>query len=97
MRVSNKLIRPIITEKSVALSKLGKYIFKVNKLATKGAIANEVERTYGVNVNNVKTSIMAGKKRRKPGTSQFRTTERWKKAIVQVKEGQTIDLFTEGQ
>lgn len=97
MRVSNKVKKPIITEKSVALSKEGRYIFKVNKNATKGSIANEIEKLYGVNVENVRTIILPGKKRRIPGTSRFRTTETSKKAIVKLKEDQSIDLFTEGK
>ena len=97
MRLTNKITRPKVTEKSVHLSKEGRYVFKVTKTATKGAIADEVERTYGVNVLNVRTTILHGKKRRIPKTSRFRTTENWKKAIVKLKDGQSIDLFTEGK
>ena len=91
MRINNYLIKPIITEKSVARS--SEYAFKVNKKASKGAVANEVEKTYGVDVVSVRTMIVRGKKRRLGRTNKFKTTENWKKAIVSLKDGQKIELF----
>jgi large subunit ribosomal protein L23 len=95
-RVTNVVVKPVMTEKGVTLGNAGKYIFRVNKNASKGAIANEVERLYGVNVERVKTMVMPGKKRRIAKTSQFTKTSSWKKAIVDLKKGQSIDFFAKG-
>ncbi|EKE00144.1 MAG: 50S ribosomal protein L23 [uncultured bacterium] len=98
MRLNNKLIRPIVTEKTLALSKGGnKYTFMVNMKASKGSVSKEIEDTYGVNVIDAQTMVVRGKKRRLSGTPRFRTLGNWKKAIVTLKEGQKIDLFIEGK
>ncbi len=76
----------------MALEADGKYVFRVNTKASKGAVANEVGRLYGVEVLNVSTMIMSGKKRRVIGTRLFTKTKKWKKAIVKVKPGQKIEL-----
>ena len=91
MRVNNNILKPIVTEKSVV--RPGEYVFKVNMAASKGSVANEVEGTYGVKVTDVRTMIVRGKKRRIVGSSRFRKTQNWKKAVVKLKDGQTIDLF----
>lgn len=92
MRVSNVILKPIVTEKSMALQNDLKYIFQVNLKASKGAIAEEINRIYGVDAVDVKTMIMPGKKRRILGTRKFTKTKKKKKAIVKLKEGQKIDL-----
>lgn len=92
MRVSNVIERPIITEKSMVLQNEDVYIFRVNMRASKGSIANEVKRIYAVDVKNVKTAVMPGKKRRIIGTRRFTKTKKWKKAIVKLADGQKIDL-----
>ncbi len=93
MRINNVIKKPIVTEKS--LRNPGEYAFMVNMQASKGAVVNEVERTYGVDVMDVHTMIVRGKKRRIAKTSRFGNSGNWKKAIVKLKEGQTIDLFAE--
>ena len=92
MRISNIIERPIVTEKTMSFAGDDKYAFKVNTKASKGSIANEIERVYGVDVVDVKTMIMRGKKRRIMGTRKFTKTKNWKKAIVKLKGGQSIDL-----
>ena len=62
MRLSNVLVKPIITEKSVAVAGVNKYTFKTDLKASKHAIANEVKRMYNVDVIAVKTMVMTGKK-----------------------------------
>ena len=90
----NKIIhKPILTEKNIALSKTGKYVFSVAYDASKGAISNEVKKAFGVDVLEVRTMIMPGKKRRIPQTPRFTKTDKWKKAIVKIKGGQHIDLY----
>jgi large subunit ribosomal protein L23 len=93
MRINNKIIRPIITEKSMARSAEGKYTFMINKGVTKGALTEELKNSYGVDVLSVRTMIMPGKPRRILKTSRYNKRVTWKKAIVTLKEGQSIDLF----
>jgi len=92
MRVSNVVEKPIVTEKTMALEIDSKYVFRVNLRSSKGAIANEINRLYGVDVDSVSTMIMPGKKRRIMGTKRFTKTKKWKKAVVKVKAGQKIEL-----
>jgi large subunit ribosomal protein L23 len=93
MRISNVIDRPVVTEKSMEEQSLGRYTFKVNRKASKGAVANEIKRIYGVEPVEVRTMIMPGKKRRVLGTRRFIKTRKWKKAIIKLKEGQSIDLI----
>ena len=92
MRVSNVIIRPVVTEKSMALEADNKYVFLVNMRASKGAVANEVTRIYGVDVAEVNTMIMPGKKKRILRTNKFVKTKKRKKAVVRVADGQKIEL-----
>jgi large subunit ribosomal protein L23 len=93
MRLSKSIIEPIVTEKSYDHSAYGRYVFKVAMSATKGAIRDEMKDVYGVDVTEVKTIIMPGKSSRIGKTREFSKPRRWKKAIVKLKEGQSIDLF----
>jgi large subunit ribosomal protein L23 len=85
---------PVITEKSIKLGEDNKYVVTVALNATKGAIAQELKALFGVDCLNVRTLVMPGKKRRLLKTFRFKKTAKIKKAIVQLKEGQKIDLFT---
>jgi large subunit ribosomal protein L23 len=90
------LKKPLITEKSTQLSeKLGQYSFIVEKTATKPEIKTAVEKMYDVQVTGVSTTIYAGKtKSRFTKRGQFSGRRpSLKKAIITVKEGQTIDFF----
>lgn len=93
MRLSNVLVKPVVTEKSVTAAGVNKYTFKTDLKASKHAIANEVKRMYNVDVIAVKTMVMPGKKKRILKTRLNTKTNNWKKAVVELKEGQTIDLF----
>ena len=95
MRISNALIKPINTEKSLNLNKAGKVVFSVNMDASKGSIAKELKRAYGVDAVAVRTIVMPGTQRRVSRTSRETKKTKWKKAIVTLKEGQTIDLFVQ--
>lgn len=91
MRVSKIIQKPIVTEKSLAsIESLNMHHFKVHLKATKRSIANAIEDMFGVDVINVKTLTMPGKKRRIGRTRKFTKTSKWKKAIVTIKEGQKI-------
>jgi len=85
--------RPIITEKSSYLAKENQYVFEVEKAATKGKIKREVEERFGVDVLSVNTVKIPKKRRRLGRISGWR--KGYKKAIVKIKEGQKIDVFTE--
>ena len=95
MKHDNIILKPIVTEKSVGIqAENNRYTFAVVKNASKGAVAKAIEDMYGVNVLDVRTSIMPGKRRRIRGTAKFTKTTSWKKAVVTLKSGQKIDVFT---
>jgi large subunit ribosomal protein L23 len=86
--------RPLITEKSTSCQGLAnQYFFAVDQRATKTEIRSAVEKVFGVTVKAVRTMSMTGKKRR-VGRNVGRTAS-WKKAMVQLKEGDRIE-FLEG-
>ncbi|MCM5661725.1 50S ribosomal protein L23 [Galbibacter mesophilus] len=90
------LIKPIITEKATADSELhNRYGFMVNHSANKLQIKDAVEATYGVSVEKVRT-MNYGPKRSTRYTKtgiQHGKTNKVKKAIVQVAEGDIIDFY----
>ena len=81
---------PVITEKSQAAQAEGKYTFKVDPKATKLEIKAAVEKIFNVKVTDVRTMNVKPKKRRVGRYTGL--TNRTKKAIVTIAEGQTIDL-----
>lgn len=90
------LKKPLITEKSTHLSeKLNQYSFLVENTANKPEIKVAIEKMYDVTVTSVSTAIYAGKtKSRFTKRGQFSGRRpSVKKAIITVKEGQTIDFF----
>jgi len=91
MDMHDVLIRPIITEKSSDLMSLGQYTFRVAPTATKSEIKSAVEEIFKVQVLDVRTMKVRGKLRRQGRTSGHRPD--WKKAIVQLKAGQSIQIF----
>ena len=90
------LVKPIITEKMDAITeKLNKFGFIVNKDANKYDIRKAVEKQYKVDVVKVNTMNYDGKKKTrysKTGVVAGRT-KAYKKAIIQIAEGQTIDFY----
>ncbi len=93
MRINNVIERPIITEKSLALANEGKYTFRVNLKARCKEIGQAAKDMFDVDTVNIRTMVMPGKKKRVLKTSRFTKTKKWKKAVIQLKEGQKIDLF----
>ena len=86
------IISPNITEKSTSLSEFNKVVFKVHNRASKKSIKKSVEKIFKVNVIKIntinlrgKTKIVGNKRAHKSG---------YKKAIVTLKKGQSIDLAT---
>ena len=91
MEARDILIRPIVTEKSTALMEQGKYTFRVPLAATKIQIRQAVEQIFRVKVQAVNTMRYEGKVKRL-GRTQGRRSD-WKKAVVTLKPGETIELF----
>ncbi|HHJ64656.1 MAG TPA: 50S ribosomal protein L23 [Aquifex aeolicus] len=89
------IIRPVITEKSNRLMEdLGKYTFEVALDASKSEIKNAVEELFGVKVRKVNTMIVKPKKKRVLGRfRQYGYTRKWKKAVVTLEPGESIDLL----
>lgn len=81
-----------ITEKSTGLTdRHNQYVFAVDLKATKQEIRFAVEQIFKKNVSKVNTLRVSGKKKRER-TPNFGRTAQWKKAIVTLKEGESIDL-----
>jgi len=89
------LKKPIVTEKVSALNESGKYGFVVDKDANKVEIKKAVEKAYGVTVESVNTMVYPGKSKTKYTKSKVIAgrTSSYKKAIVQVAEGEIIDFY----
>ncbi|HMR91552.1 MAG TPA: 50S ribosomal protein L23 [Chitinophagaceae bacterium] len=96
MKLSEVLIKPILTEKANAQQdKLHRYAFKVAKKANKLEIKKAIESFYGVTVTNVNTAVAPGKNKSrytKAGIISGRKPS-FKKAFVTVAEGESIDLY----
>jgi large subunit ribosomal protein L23 len=91
MDASQVLIRPVVSEKSYVLATAGKYTFRVHPDAHKTQIKQAVEDLFDVKVLDVRTISVPSKPKRR-GYTSGRTRE-WKKAVVQVREGDTIPIF----
>ena len=92
MAAQDIIVRPIITEKSMAGIGMKKYTFEVAKDATKIDIARAVEELFGVKVAKVNTLNVRGHFRRQGRSEGY--TSAWKKAIVTLTEdSKTIEFF----
>jgi len=90
--ILDTIVSPVITEKATTLSEFNKMVFRVHKGASKNSIKKSIEKIFKVNVIKIntinlkgKTKLVKGKKSSRPG---------YKKAIVTLKKGQSIDLAT---
>ena len=83
----DKILFPVVTEKSTNLSVQNKIVFKVPNKSNKKKIKKNIEKIVKVNIINkqIRTKITRGKKVKVPG---------YKKAIITLKKGQSIDLTT---
>jgi len=86
------LIRPMITEHTTDLMGEGKYVFIVDKRANKIQIANAVAEVFNVKVEKVNTINVKGKVKRRGRIVGKRND--YKKAVVKLAEGQTIEFFS---
>ena len=89
--------KPLITEKATnASERFNRFTFEVQKKANKIEIKNAVEKMYGVHVTDVRTLTYGGGKSSVKYTNKGiveQKSKQWKKAVVTVADGETIDLF----
>ena len=83
--------KPIVTERSMADARERRYTFAVDKTANKVEIAKAVEELFNVTVKKVNTLNVKPKKKRVRYIAGY--TRTWKKAMVTLAEGDTIELF----
>ena len=86
------IISPNVTEKSTSLSEFNKIVFKVHKDANKKLIKKNIEKIFKVNVIKINTINLKGKNKIVRNKKIFKSG--YKKAIVTLKKGQSIDLAT---
>jgi large subunit ribosomal protein L23 len=88
---SQVIIRPVVSEKSYVLATADKYTFRVHDKAHKTQIKQAVEALFDVHVVEVRTSKVPSKPKRRGVTAG--RTRAWKKAVVQIRPGDTIPIF----
>ena len=88
----DKILSPVVTEKSTNLSEQNKIIFKVPKKANKKNLKKNIEKIFKVNVTKI--NIINKKSRKKITRGRKINILGYKKAIVTLKKGQNIDLTT---
>ena len=88
----DKILSPVVTEKSTNLSELNKIVFKVPDGANKKNIKKNIEKIFKVNV--IKINIINKQNRTKVTRGRKVKVSGYKKAIITLKKGQSIDLTT---
>ena len=88
----DKIISPMVTEKSTNLSGQNKVVFKIPKKSNKKRIKKNIEKLFKVNV--IKVNIINKKLRKKNVRGKRVKVSGYKKAIITLKKGQSIDLTT---
>ena len=86
------IISPTITEKATSLSEFNKIVFKVHKGANKNSIKKNIEKIFKVHVVKINTINLKGKTKIVRNKKAYKSG--YKKAIVTLKKGQSIDLAT---
>ena len=92
LHLYDKILSPLVTEKSTNLSDQNKIIFKVNKKANKKNLKKNIEKIFKVNVTKI--NIINKKSRIKTTRGKKIRVKGFKKAIITLKKGQNIDLTT---
>jgi len=85
------VLRPVISEKSYSMIEHNRYTFEVAKTASKLQIGAAITEIFGVTVTKVNTMNVTGKPRR-VRVAKGKTRD-WKKAVVTLKEGDSIEFF----
>lgn len=91
-RLYQVILAPVVTEKATRLNESSQVTFRVTIDSTKPEIREAVETLFSVKVEAVNTLVMKGKTKRFRGRKGQRSD--WKKAVVRLQAGQTIDLTT---
>jgi len=89
-------LKPVITETTMSLAKSNWYTFAAPVDTRKNELREMIEKVFKVDVLDIKTMRVKGKKKRSLKNRKTRKLSDWKKAIVKVKEGQKIDVFDQG-
>lgn len=92
INIYDKILSPIVTEKSTNLSEQNKVTFKVPVNSSKESLKKAVEKIFKVNV--IKINVINKKTRQKISRGRKVTKKGYKKAIITLKKGQSIDLST---
>ena len=92
LHLYDKIIAPLVTEKSTNLSEQNKIMFKVHKKANKKNLKSNIEKIFKVNVTKV--NIINKKTRFKTTRGKKVRVKGYKKAVITLKKGQNIDLTT---
>lgn len=90
-RAARHLVRPIISEKAARLAETGKYMFEVSVNSNKIDIKKSIKELYGVQPEGVNVMNVRGKQVR--WGKHFGKRKNWRRAIVTIKKGQSIDLY----
>jgi len=93
MDASQVIIRPVVSEKSYVLSAANRYTFRVHPNAHKTQIRQAVQELFDVHVVEVRTLSVKSKPKRRGAGAVSGRTRAWKKAIVQLREGEEIPIF----
>ena len=92
LHLFDKIISPVVTEKSTNLSEQNKIVFKVPNSSSKKNLKSNIERIFKVNVTKI--NIINKKSRIKLTRGKKNKVSGYKKAIITLKKGQSIDLTT---
>ena len=90
MHYLDRIISPNVTEKSTSLSEFNKVVLKVDKNANKKTIKKNIEKIFKVNVVKINTVNIRGKEKMIRNRKAYKSG--YKKAIITLKKGQSIDL-----
>jgi large subunit ribosomal protein L23 len=93
MNLAHIIKKPVITEKSLSITKDNRYTFEVDVLSTKGQIKEAVEHFFNVDVISVRTVKIPGVIKRTGRRRLPKVMGDTKKAIVEIKPGQSIKAF----
>lgn len=98
MNIADVFVKPLITEHSLKqIEKRNSYTFVVNTKASKTDIKNACQQLFDVEVKRVHTIVMKGGVKRIMGKRMMTTnTSNWKKAIIELKSGDSLELFDFG-
>lgn len=92
MNTHEVLLHPVLSEKTMTAENDRQYVFSVHPMANKHQVRDAVQSIYGVTVAKVRVMVMPAKTRRR-GNRVFTRKGKWKKAIVFLAEGNSINLY----